>query len=65
MAKTYRRILIFIVILGVLMGLLGKKFAGDQYVNTEPRKNTECTLQRECLMMQMFLPMKRRRIWRR
>ena len=44
MAKTYRRILIFIVILGVLMGLLGKKFAGDQYVNTEPRKNTECTL---------------------
>lgn len=41
MAKTYRRILIFIVILGVLMGLLGKKFAGDQYVNTEPRKNTE------------------------
>ena len=28
MAKTYRRILIFIVILGVLMGLLGKKFAG-------------------------------------
>ena len=43
MAKTYRRILIFIVILGVLMGLLGKKFAGDQYVNTEPRKNTECT----------------------
>ena len=44
MAKTYRRILIFIFILGVLMGLLGKKFAGDQYVNTEPRKNTECTL---------------------
>ena len=42
--RTYRRILIFIVILGVLMGLLGKKFAGDQYVNTEPRKNTECTL---------------------
>ena len=29
MAKTYRRILIFIVILGVLMGLLGKKFAGE------------------------------------
>lgn len=28
MAKTYRRILIFIVILGVLMGLLGKNLRG-------------------------------------
>lgn len=65
MAKTYRRILIFIVILGVLMGLLGKKFAGDQYVNTEPRKNTECTLTKRVFDDEMFLPMKRRRIWRR
>ena len=58
MAKTYRRILIFIVVLGILMGLVGKKFEGDQYVNTEPR------LQRGYLMMQMFLAMKRRRSWR-
>ena len=66
MAKTYRRILIFIVILGVLMGLLGKKFAGDQYVNTEPRKNTECTLTKrvfddadvlKCIRMLTFLPL--------
>ena len=44
MAKTYRGILIFVVILGIVMGLAGKKFDGYVYTNTEPRSNTECTL---------------------
>lgn len=44
MAKTYRITLIVIVILGILMGLAGKKFEGDKYTNKEPRNNTECTL---------------------
>ena len=44
MAKTYRGILIFVVILGIVMGLAGKKFDGYVYTNTEARSNTECTL---------------------
>ena len=44
MAKTYRGILIFVVVLGILMGLVGKKLDGHVYTNTEPRNNTECTL---------------------
>lgn len=44
MAKTYRNILLFIVVLGILMGLWGKKLSGNVYTNTESRKNTECTL---------------------
>lgn len=44
MAKTYRGILIFVVILGIVMGLAGKKFDGYVYTNTESRSNTECTL---------------------
>ena len=40
MAKTYRGILIFVVILGIVMGLAGKKFDGYVYTNTEPRSNT-------------------------
>ena len=35
MAKTYRGILIFVVILGIVMGLAGKKF--DGYVYTQIR----------------------------
>ena len=31
MAKTYRGILIFVVILGIVMGLAGKKFDGYVY----------------------------------
>lgn len=44
MAKVYRGILIFVVILGILMGLVGKKHDSHVYTNTEPRNNTECTL---------------------
>lgn len=44
MAKTYRGILIFVIILGIIMGLVGKKLDGDVYTNTESRNNTECTL---------------------
>lgn len=44
MAKIYRGTLIVVVILGILMGLLGKKASGYLYINTESRKNTECTL---------------------
>lgn len=36
--------IIFVVILGIVMGLAGKKFDGYVYTNTEPRSNTECTL---------------------
>lgn len=44
MAKIYRRILIVIVILGVLMGLVGHRLDSYIYINESPRSNTECTL---------------------
>lgn len=44
MAKIYRRILIVIVILGILMGAVGYRLDSYIYENEAPRSNKECTL---------------------
>lgn len=44
MAKIYRRILIVIVALGILMGVVGYRLDSYVYKNEEPRSNKECTL---------------------
>ena len=49
MGKIWRRILIGIVILAAIIGIVAKLLEPEEYTNTKPRQNTECTITQRVL----------------
>lgn len=49
MGKIWRRILIGIVILAAIIGIVAKLLVPEEYTNTKPRQNTECTITQRVL----------------
>ena len=49
MGKIWRRILIGIIILGAIIGIMGKLLEPGEYTNTKSRTNTECTITQRVL----------------
>ena len=49
MGKIWRKILIGIVILAAIIGIVAKLLEPEEYTNTKPRQNTECTITQRVL----------------